>query len=130
MNNNEEIIVNVSFIVVFFLLGFCFRGICCNNNNEGVYLDRVIELQGELDELERQTNEVHQDQRRQINDQQAELREFRYTSTLVVAVPTARKFLHIRHRRWSGDIQRDCGGNPREHGEAKEAASRHRGGLG
>ena len=77
MNNNEEIIVNVSFIVVFFLLGFCFRGICCNNNNEGVYLDRVIELQGELDELERQTNEVHQDQRRQINNQQAELREFR-----------------------------------------------------
>lgn len=89
MNNNEEIIVNVSFIFVFFLLGFCFRGICCNNNNEGVYLDRVIELQGELDELERQTNEVHQDQRRQINNQQAELREFRNTSTLVVAVPSA-----------------------------------------
>ena len=72
----------------FLFIRFCFRGICCNNNNEGVYLDRVIELQGELDELERQTNEVHQDQRRQINNQQAELREFRNTNTLVV-VPTA-----------------------------------------
>lgn len=89
MNGQDKIILDVSLFIVFIFIGYCLKSVCFSNNNEDVYLDRIIELQNELSDLERQTNQHNDEQRIQINNQQDELREFRNNSTLVVAVPSA-----------------------------------------